>query len=1272
MPNNGKKAPVETLPPLAALPEEAGNKTAPEVPAEKRTHTSDKAEIQRELLQQEVNSGDRETTEKILEIDINESGLSQFRRLERLKIVSATLLPKLFSQGIKPEMLKDMSKIGSIAVDETNLNAPEKAALLKLREIAQNPGSALHEDAKPRLEKLIDDAYALYLQSADAKGQLSGEKAPDKDKPNALVEFVHDHPYVSAAIITAAAYGLYRYFFNDDKKAADSKEGTGFFSKLFDHPFMLTAGLLGIGALVGPEKIWDFLSGIYKGLGEKKDAFMAHWTKGEYADAFMSLFEGDDKDKAEHEKAATAVQKATGVEMGADAVQKIANVPYRNFVSAEEQGKTAQAIAAGKVPGLGLQKNAKEILASSEEAEKQQAIRDYFTQNKDAIAKLNLPADATVAQVLAAIENSNKPRAGTETAGGKGEDTVMETGDGQFLGFSWNAWRDIGKNIEEKFPRATIFHEKYFGKNTKTGDVLLHPIDFAADFMAMCENEGRPIIIQSGMIAFWDGIKFVELGSFDVLAEAMLAQAKNPISVDSLMLYGEKVAPFMIVGGLVGSVAGFFKGGIIGSAVGALKGAGKGAVFPIKVVKANYDIATGTYRNVKGLSLKAQRLAGKPVLDAETKFYAELANKYHERAAAMRHSELSTEKVKGWFDGEKIETSRTKYLNKFVESYNRLHPDATLNTNLKNAVYEAEATTALTRFMDAEKAKIALPTATAAEAPQVSETPVAETPSTMESKPEPKMTVAETTPAVEPIPDATIRWIENEGTGNTSVSRYEYKGGKYELPQIKIAEMAEEIGINRAAMGDIAEITNMKVWREANWNKAIEALLEQEVTVARLASVTIEGSRTGPTGAEELVMADGSIVAAEVPKDAGKFAQLGNKFTEYFKKKGISAKWETFASNAKTLKFFSFLEKIAGPAMAVDIIYKMETAEDKQKAVVETMAGLGTFMAGFKATDKMAGKFITGKTPGAMVGKILVNITGGLLASWGLSDSVEGALNSIFDKIPGGHGIAKEIGGIAEAVSTASLIRSGIKFGVGRSLKKAGVEVTEKAIAEAVEKKIGGSLMKKVARMAMRTGFRSILESLGARGIAIAAMVADDATGIGILDDPIAIGMGLWMASDIYDIIKLVSNAKEVENQMAQRTGKQIKYLAFGNQKGHGEFQKEVRAQYGINAEDAVDKLTEVQIFGVLRNIPSITIEMRRVGMPGTEIWNLRNGEANGLKIIDAGGKTICEINDEDAGKIDQAMEKLDKKIEEKDESKTASTTEPPVGHRGGSTIMDA
>lgn len=515
----------------------------------------------------------------------------------------------------------------------------------------------------------------------------------------------------------------------------------------------------------------------------------------------------------------------------------------------------------------------------------------------------------------------------------------------------------------------------------------------------------------------------------------------------------------------------------------------------------------------------------------------------------------------------------------------------------------------------------------------------------------------------------------SESTGE-KVHRYKFWTEEFSIKESEIATRAGEIAAEERAAGHGPVAGEEDAWNKLNWNKAVKSICETKFATPVKVSEGVwryagQEFRIDPTkiaekvtggmseemaaralcveqGTAHLMIEEvevkggrykykigGEWVALEDPSVPAKPDAVKAKFQETLAKEGKAIDFAKFAAEAKVLKYFTMLEKIMGTAGAVMVIYHLETAVDKRKAVCEVMAGFATFYAGMKAADWQVGAKI--KNPGW---RMAVDLAGGFMAAFGFTEPVSEIMTSYFETVPASHAVGKEVSDIFEKASYKLMTRQTLQSVEKGLIKKSVEKMGLRALSLAFEKKIGEVFLKRIGEMAARQGFKQVLKALGWKGITTAALLADDATVIGVVDDIVAVGLVIWMGFDLYQLVMLIANAVEIEKQMAERQKHEIESFDIKDPKSRAAFQEKL-IPFGLTIERA-HELPEETFFDILRTIPAVRVEFKRKDTLGSEIWTLNSGEAVGIAIYDEAGEVVCEITDEDAAEMEVALTEME------------------------------
>jgi len=1231
----------------------------------KASTTEKSADIKREVLETEVVGADRETAEKIASLELSKTTSEQLDKWRRFEIVNHTLLAKLFDNGFTREELEELQNFRKIELPANlELNGPEKIALNKLKEIAAQTNSPLFLDFKKKWPKIIDDIHKTYTHSAQTRDALFGTASDKKEaqKNNNLISFIKKHPIATATVMIAGAYGIYRVFFADNTKEDSHKEtGTksSWYEKIKSKPGSILLGLLVLGGLIGPHRIGMWLDKGFDFTKEKIERFIQLLSEGKYKEAIISLFEGNDEKMENYSKIAKIISQETNTVVTDTGIKAIANARYSVFISVLGKTKSFASTWVEEIPGLGSTL-ASFILDTKEQAAQENAIRQYLAKHKDKINKLGIDNNATVYEVLAKLnelttntvtESNEKQSQGPITE-------IVEAGTGkvdEVVAICDQTLEQLKKEFKD-CPHFQALLAKYEQDKWK-----ILSIQFADDLITAIRADGKGLAIVGGAIIVWNGYKYITLTSVETIAKSVYEILKAPFNHDtdwtkSIIEYTKGSSVFIVAGaGMGGIVAAWQKQNVLH---GILSGAGKGFAYPVTVVKTHLRAGQWIYRTARGMEFAIRKRHAAPevrpkIMEAEARYYAEIFDKYD--TLERLGDQAGFYDPRKWYaklSQKRIQELKLKYLQKFASVFGKKEFPGGKQLPTKSANDITNAENKLRDWLQEQR-----------------------------SLEQNQNALKEPTTAIATDNNKPVH-VKTEGQGLDTRHTYKYHGTEIVLTEKEIAEKAREIAQKETATGNVPKTPEqIQVWNNNNWQKAIDSLAEdkiltpveiagkpdtysfagQEVTITDaelkpklatgltkdealkaacmekiLAHATVEEVRI--VNGEHEYKINGQWIKTELPNKPAKIAEVKEAFIKYAKEKGTSLNFDKFAAEAKTLKFLPILEKIIGLSAAIGMIYYLETATDKRKAVAETAAGFGTFWAGMQLTDwQIASKIIqTPKTPLQMAARTVIDIMGGIAAAYGLTEPVSNIVTSVFAMVPGSYGISKEVSEIFEKMALRSTMRIVFASAENGALKKVIMKMGLESISLAFEKKIGGILLEKIGQLAAKKGFKQILKALGWKGATTAALLADDATLIGVIDDIIAVGMIIWMGFDIYEIIKLIANAAEIKQEMDKRSAAKITSFEIKDSASRKAFAAKL-SPLGLSVEQT-QELGEKAVFDILQSLPQTEIAIRRENMNGMEIWSLKNGTATGIAILDEMGRVKCQISGEDTETIEKAL----------------------------------
>ncbi|MFA5829076.1 MAG: hypothetical protein WC843_01080 [Candidatus Gracilibacteria bacterium] len=1233
-----------------------------------------------------------ETLSTIKSINVSKETKEQLEAIKLLKVISYVVFTKLFNKGLKFKDVKELSSLTNVSTNlTTELDSNEKTAFEKLKEIAENSNSILFKEFTQTTENtfnwssFIEDAHAQFQAVAFKPSMHAPEtvplkpteesKSPEKAFHERAFDWIKENPG-KTALITAgvfiAGYGLYEYFSSDENKD-EKKEGSNM------NKYLLGGGLalsgLVLGGILGKDKVLDWFKEHEWISDEKKEKFLAYWNAGERLKAIETLFESPDPNWEKEKQIAEKISKETGKKVSALTLSSIANLKYDDFRGMSDEVKK---LASSLLKTGGLSFLSKLVEESPIVVQEAKVIKDYLAKKQDKIKALNLPENVTVLEVLGKlteihVEVIPQPEEEKSVIGkaGKAAGIVFVEGKEKVSGFFQESYDAIKKEFDD-IPEIQEILKKY-----DNGEATLHPYNFITELFNACTKNKVDIVLGMGKVALYRGGKFIFISSYETLYNTAVAFVKSPGISAPVQEYLIGATPFIAVGSAIGGIINSVQGHSF--VAGAFRGAAKGAIFPVTIATETGKFITRgpqrIYRTAKGMEYSVKETfsseAGKlAIIEEEARFYAKIANGYDD--LIVNKDGLSIINPKRWYaklSKARLEELRFEYMKKFAIAYNKLNKGPALSIEKLNDT--AEIKDARQKIYDLLK--------------------------DAEAKDKLKSTAAKTTPV---LPPEEPKHLGSEGpSGPDQKHKYKYFNEEVELQQKNIEAKAGEIAKTETPPTDPAELQK---WNDTNWNKAIKALCEEklltptpvqgkkdvyrfqnkEITIPKseieakmktsgiseieatkalcyekaLAHVTVQEVKI--VNGEYQYKINGEWVTPDDPKNPVKAAEIKEKWMNEMQKKGVNFDFQKFAGEAKYFKYFSAFEKVLGTAAAVGIFYHLYSAPDKKKAVAETTAGLATFITGAKLTEWKIGKHF--KNP---IAKGVIDMMGGVAFAMGFTEPISKLVDDFIDVLPAGYGVSKEVAEIMEKAAAGSIVRTAtlsLEKGILRSaVEKGATKLGFKGIERVFEKKIESTFLKKIMTFSAEKGFGKILKMLGWRGATTIALLADDATVIGVLDDVIALGFIVWMGIDIVEIVMLMRNAYKVKEQMAQRTGKEITEFKPEHGKSEALIQKEL-AKYGKTISQ-IHELSEDDLFAILKSIDEpVTFKIKRAGVAGYESWTLTKGEASGIAIFDDAGGKIAEIEDKDAAKIDKAVKEMEEKAQK--EGKTGKVDAPSEG----------
>ncbi len=204
------------------------------------------------------------------------------------------------------------------------------------------------------------------------------------------------------------------------------------------------------------------------------------------------------------------------------------------------------------------------------------------------------------------------------------------------------------------------------------------------------------------------------------------------------------------------------------------------------------------------------------------------------------------------------------------------------------------------------------------------------------------------------------------------------------------------------------------------------------------------------------------------------------------------------------------------------------------------------------------------------------------------------------------------------------LIWQGGKFiarEVARQTARLGIS---KAIGAAITRRYTATIGAQVANFTGKAFLEKLAVTAGWKGAAAAALWADDATVIGVLDDVVAVGLTAWLAADVYEIIRITREAMRFKSLMEEQQGLEIVSLEA--------LDEDTRRRLEEVTETLSDKASVDFLSGIPRAQFRITRENGR-----SEEYLMVRGKIIQCKIVE-NGVSLAEFSEEDVETLSKEL----------------------------------
>lgn len=1186
-----------------------------------------------EILEARVLDGSENLTQEIEQIKLEETVETQKNACQSLRVVLKGTLNRLFKATISPKEIKKLThlpeKVGHQAITFLPV---EKAAFQKLQEILNGTGelSTLWKELWP---EIVDADYTQYREAKGAQDAIESGKFRDT-KGNGIIDSIKAYPFIAAGIAAAGAYAIYKIYKFFTSSAAkpeqeESGDSGGLFSKVKKWLIgsgLAIGGIFTLGQLLGKESLFKFFRDEFKiDINDSRIVQMLiALSHGDPLEALRVLFDGPNEYFHMYEDVISNVKAEQHDRLSHSCLRLMGKKKYKEFIAEETKeggASTATKDAAKKAAKeMGISETMLEFIGVGEAKEEQQkALKDYLKAHTDKITDPNVTVNGALAQITdnPDIYQQEKvaPADQEPTAGSTAVDVVTE-GTDKIVGLGVEIWKDLK---EEEMVNKSEF-EALFKRIETPFDLL--SLTWWKDFVNACAKNSISIVIHSGKVMLWDGYKFVMLTTgvtfVNLIKEVIQAPFSDEHSLKTAAhAYVVASSPFLLYYGTRAGWSLLTESGFA-KVTEAAKFAGKGLIAPIEVVRGHVKFGASALRAGQTWRYKATKFLcskeaiGKVLLE-EASFYAEQIEKLQTQLASASQRGRATQWMReriSLYSEDELRSILKRYLSEFIK--NRKQAGVT-NVTLKDG-----------RVIDLMK--IDLNTDAGRQSAQ----------------------------------EVAQQFLEENGVharrlvegmkGNVKVHDViEFKdGAAFKVTEVEANGTIK--GLYRGAPGAsmpadhyrIMEIRDGKVSFKTEAGAAIPGEFEVKTVTSAPAIETAEYYKDPTTGKQKLrVKVHGKPDWIEIEADEkSSKTELIKRLKERLAESGKltaeeMAQVEGLFAESKLLKYLSVAEKILGPTTAALIMWHLNTAPDKKKALAETAIGLGTFLGGMRATDWAVGNKIGGNTidPRRIFARVVVDFMGGLALSLGVTEPITTIVDQYILTFPGAYGASDELLSATNKIMGIYGLRTIEKIGI-KVAEKTGIQVLERLFIRQVE----SGILKKISKVMGVSVMKTLIKYIAVKCPLAAVLLADDIGPQGVItwiDDIVAVGLLLWTAKDVYDVVMVIRDAIKVNEEMQRRSQAPIKSFTIPDQSMKATLQEKL-IPFGKTV-DTMLELGEENMMTILRTIPALEVEIVREGISGSEVWIMKNGEVVGMKIKE-GGKVIAEVKDGDAEKIDAAL----------------------------------
>jgi hypothetical protein len=208
----------------------------------------------------------------------------------------------------------------------------------------------------------------------------------------------------------------------------------------------------------------------------------------------------------------------------------------------------------------------------------------------------------------------------------------------------------------------------------------------------------------------------------------------------------------------------------------------------------------------------------------------------------------------------------------------------------------------------------------------------------------------------------------------------------------------------------------------------------------------------------------------------------------------------------------------------------------------------------------------------------------------------------------------------------AMLVWQGGRFVSREIVRQASRLVATRAIGSAIGRTYTRTIGRQVAHFTSRTFTNRLLTVAGWKGAATAALWADDATVVGVLDDVVAVGMTAWLAADVYHLVQLTRSTLEFKRLMTEQESLEMTNITALDE----------TTEARLAELDGADEVSDNEAYGFLSSLPRATFRVMRENGRHEDYLMVR-GQILSVEIYE-GATELAQFSEEDLETLSQEL----------------------------------